>query len=109
MKTGIYKRKEYCLSFGVDDVIFLDLEVRITRTPGQTVDSYSLDILNHQLSNTKMEFACYLIKMLPSEALAKMNEELRLALVAELTPSLHSLFYVSDIQNDDQSQIKQAS
>lgn len=107
-KTSIFKKPDYCLSFGVDDVIFLDLEVKITRT-GIDKQSFSLEIVKSQLASAQMEFACYLIKMLPADALATLNKDIESALTLELTPSLHSLFYAGDLIQDDQTQTKQAS
>lgn len=98
MRKAIYKNPEYCLSFGVDDVIFVDLEVEIVKT-GES--SFALEITKSQLNQKQMEFATYLVSMLSADGLHKLNEDLRASLVEELTPNLFSLFYSSEVQHDE--------
>lgn len=105
-KTSSYKKKEYVLSFGRDDVIYIDLEALIHKEGDQ--GPFRLEIVNCPLNTEKMEFACHLIKKLNAHELRVVTEELKAALVAELTPSLFTLFYTSDILPDE-SQAEQTS
>lgn len=95
-KTSVWKQAEYYMSFGVDDVVCLDLEVHIHKEG----ESFHMEIVTSRLAATKMEFAAYLLKLLTVEGLTKFNEDIHTTLVAELTPSLFTLFYAGNLLPD---------
>lgn len=92
-KTSTYKNPSYCLSFGVDDVVFIDLEALIHKEGEQ----FRLEIVKSQLACTQMEFACYLLTKMTADGLREMNERLLEALTVELTPILFQLFYSGEV------------
>lgn len=96
-KSALYKKPSYCITFGEDDVIFVDLTARITEE-NSVHGMYSLEILECPLSK-EMEFSRYLASLLSTDSLENLHTTIKELLVAELTPNLFSLFYVSAIEN----------
>lgn len=105
MKTSRYAKPNYTLTFGRDDVIFLDISLLVTeKTDAETgLTSYSATIEKCFLS-TEMEFARHLIERLCPSCSAEIVEalmaDIRKLLEDDISSSLHSLFYAGDIVNE---------
>jgi len=95
MKISTYSNPHYCLSFG-KDTIFIDLVVEITRL-NEVDRTCTMVIKKAQLDGSEEEFPAYLCSLLTGEALVKLQARIDELLVAELTPSLFSLFYSGDV------------
>lgn len=98
IKTSLYENASYCLSFN-GDTIFLDIRVEIQRITTEAGEVYKAKVLSAQLNGVEEGFPIFLVSLLPSAALEKVNERLHEMLVAELSPSLFTLFYVGKIQD----------
>lgn len=98
-KKSTYSNPEYVLSYGKDDVIFIDLEVEITRTLEGERENFTMEIARCQLNVHKMEFASFMIEQLGVEGLRNVYNKIRELVQVELQPELFSLFYVGNIQD----------
>lgn len=97
-KTSIYKKPDYCLSYGTDDVVFLDIEIKIIRTEVVPVEQFQLEIVSCAINAKQMEFVAYLVEKLDTAVLTQLNLHLRELLKNELAEELYHLYYVGEIQ-----------
>lgn len=96
-KTSTYRNPAYVLSFGVNDVVTLDIEILITRYEKEEQETFEMEVKQARLNCTEMEFACWLVTLLGFDGVKKLNERIVEALKAELGTQLFSLFYVGEI------------
>lgn len=95
---GRYSNPRYTLSHGKDDVIFLDLILDITRTGNDAVETFTAKVVSCKLNEELMEFACSLLRLIPTDALAALNNTIEQAVLAEVQDQLFTLYYASEIQ-----------
>ncbi len=95
MPTARYINPRYCLSFGKDDVVFLDLIVDIKKV---SESEYSPEITQIKINEELMEFGVHLVSMLTTEKLAELVEGLKRAVLIEIQSELFSLYHASDLQ-----------
>jgi len=96
VKISIYTKQEYALPFG-SDLIFIDLEVKITKIKDGTKEDFSLEIVKCSISPS-MGFASYLVSLLPLDALSLVHMKIMEFVTEDLTPQLYSLYYEGVIQ-----------
>lgn len=95
-KISIYKKKDYCLSWG-EDCVFIDLEMRITK---ETESFFSSEITNNQINKDSMAFASYLLPHLTSDGLARLDSEIKRLVKEETDSQLFTLFYVGEVTDE---------
>lgn len=112
MKTSRWTSPAYAISFSSTDCIFVDVVVDIiekvglrTLTPEEldrglepeASNVYEAKIRECQLNPLESGYALSLAKRLSTEEMTKAHDELCSLLLADINPSLHSLFYSGDI------------
>jgi hypothetical protein len=101
-KQSRYHDSNYCLTFGDDDVIFIDMVLLITRTPqSDGRDKFDAVIERAQLNPAKMEFAFFLASMLDADSLRKLKDRIHEILVQEINENLFNYFYAGTILNEE--------
>jgi len=95
-KISIYKNPAYYLSYGKDDPLLLDVEVKIIK---QEV-GFSVEIIKCIVHQSE-EFVLFLIQNMSTDGMNIVSERVSSLLVAELLPSLFTLFYAGEIQVDE--------
>jgi len=88
-----YSAPDYCMSFGNDDVVFVDLVIEISKD----VNHYSLKIVKAQINAKKMEFALFILPFLTDTGALEVNKKIEELLIGELTPRLFSLYYAGEL------------
>jgi hypothetical protein len=102
MKTSRYQKPNYTLTFGKDDVIFLDISLLVyEKSDIETgLTTYSAKIEKCFIS-AEMEFARHLVERLcpvcSAEIVEALMADIRKLLEDDISTSLHSLFYAGDI------------
>ena len=99
MKIAKYTNKDYCISFGKEDVVEVELELLIKQTLSTEIhepEKYEIVGLTIKLVPFQ-EFTSYLYSLLTLEQQQQVYAALLDQARKELTPELFSLFYVSEI------------
>jgi len=99
MKTAKYRNKDYCISFGKEDVVEVELEMIIRQILSSEVDQpdkYEIANLSIKLVPFQ-EFTNYLFELLTLEQQQQVYGRLLDQARKELEPELFSLFHVSEL------------
>jgi hypothetical protein len=93
-RKALYKDPEYVLSFGEDDVVFVSIELLITKL---TEDTFSLEVKRATIVRSKMEFAAHLIDKMTTEQLTELNQTLHHLVHQEFQDQLFTYFYNGEL------------
>lgn len=96
-KYSIWEQKRYYLSFGEEPVCF-NIKVEIKQL---APSEFEARILSATLDQQEEQFACFLLKLLQTQELTAVYNELHSRILEEIKPSLFTLFYTGNLQHAD--------